>query len=112
MLDRSAPLPSTAAMGAGIGSHDRLVSFLAHRQFMYLAKQESEGQDGGDDENLIESRLGDLSLEGGGAHVGFNGRWNKKADTCYCWWVGGTLAVRGPLGRPKLCLVTACADAD
>jgi hypothetical protein len=30
-------------------------------------------------------------------HVGFNGRWNKKADTCYCWWVGGALSVSSDL---------------
>ena len=26
--------------------------------------------------------------------AGFNGRCNKVADTCYSFWVGGTLAVR------------------
>ncbi|MCJ1391153.1 hypothetical protein MMC18_004015 [Xylographa bjoerkii] len=26
--------------------------------------------------------------------VGFSGRCNKFADTCYSWWAGGTLAVR------------------
>ena len=26
--------------------------------------------------------------------AGFNGRYNKVADTCYSWWVGGSLAVR------------------
>lgn len=26
--------------------------------------------------------------------AGFNGRCNKTADTCYSWWVGGSLAVR------------------
>lgn len=29
-------------------------------------------------------------------YVGFNGRCNKIADTCYCWWVGGTLSVFPP----------------
>lgn len=28
--------------------------------------------------------------------VGFNGRCNKIADTCYSWWVGASLAVRTP----------------
>lgn len=41
------------------------------------------------EENFIESEIGETEL----GHVGFNGRWNKKADTCYCWWVGGTLEV-------------------
>lgn len=26
--------------------------------------------------------------------AGFNGRQNKPADTCYCFWVNGTIAVR------------------
>ena len=26
--------------------------------------------------------------------IGFNGRCNKFADTCYCFWAGGTLGVR------------------
>ena len=25
--------------------------------------------------------------------AGFNGRCNKPADTCYCWWNGATLKV-------------------
>ena len=25
--------------------------------------------------------------------AGFNGRCNKAADTCYAWWVGGSLGV-------------------
>jgi geranylgeranyl transferase type-1 subunit beta len=28
--------------------------------------------------------------------VGFNGRCNKIADTCYSWWVGASLVVRIP----------------
>lgn len=28
---------------------------------------------------------------------GFNGRENKPADTCYSWWVGGSLAILGKL---------------
>lgn len=49
-----------------------------------------------DEENLLEARLEDLSLEDGCKHVGYNGRWNKKADTCYCWWAVGTLTVSNP----------------
>ena len=36
----------------------------------------------------LESHMQDLSS------AGFNGRCNKVADTCYAWWVGGTLSVR------------------
>ncbi|KAJ9303482.1 hypothetical protein DTO217A2_7072 [Paecilomyces variotii] len=30
-------------------------------------------------------------------YAGFNGRENKVADTCYCFWVSGTLAMMGRL---------------
>jgi geranylgeranyl transferase type-1 subunit beta len=33
--------------------------------------------------------------------VGFNGRCNKIADTCYSWWVGASLAVSLILPNPK-----------
>ena len=38
------------------------------------------------------------------AHAGFNGRCNKIADTCYAFWVGGSLAVKGiPSFRVNSC---------
>ena len=36
--------------------------------------------------------------------TGFNGRLNKIADTCYCFWVTGALGVRETLiSNPSLC---------
>ena len=36
---------------------------------------------------------------------GFQGRTNKVADTCYSWWVGGTLKILGQYGlvSPDIC---------
>ena len=37
--------------------------------------------------------------------LGFNGRCNKIADTCYAWWVGASLSVRtspSPAARPLI----------
>ena len=34
--------------------------------------------------------------------AGFNGRLNKLADTCYCFWVTGTLGVSIPFNAPTL----------
>jgi geranylgeranyl transferase type-1 subunit beta len=99
MLDRplhSSEPAATSAVDAGIPDRKRLLRFLAGRQFTYL-EHEEEGQDhdeDGDIENFIEAKMGSLNLEEGSRHVGLNGRWNKKADTCYTWWVAGTLAVR------------------
>lgn len=81
------------ALERGIAERDTLLKFLSHRQFPYLAQAEEDEEE--EAENLIELELGKLSLETGCRHVGYNGRWNKKADTCYCWWTGGTLSVRG-----------------
>lgn len=100
MLDRP-PSPSSpregAALRQGVADRQGLISFLVHRQFTYLAQEEEDEEEG---ENYVESRLGELSLSEGCGHVGYNGRWNKKADTCYCWWVAGTLAV-GTLPRSR-----------
>lgn len=105
MLDRplhSTEAGSTAAVEKGIPDRQRLMRFLAGRQFTYLEKEEEneDETEDGEQENYIEAKMGSLSLEEECPHVGFNGRWNKKADTCYCWWVGGTLAVSYPSTLP------------
>jgi geranylgeranyl transferase type-1 subunit beta len=95
MLDRppSSTLPhKSEAVSRGVPDRDALIRFLVHRQFSYLASREQDESD--DDENYIQAKLGELGLADQCAHVGYNGRWNKKADTCYTWWVAGTLKVR------------------
>jgi geranylgeranyl transferase type-1 subunit beta len=93
MLDRHSDSLATGetrrALDRGVADRERLLRFLAHRQFKYLSKQE-EAEDS--TVNYLEAKLGDLSLEGI-PYTGFNGRWNKKADTCYTWWACGTLKV-------------------
>ncbi|KAG6004404.1 hypothetical protein E4U21_001124 [Claviceps maximensis] len=96
MLDR--PASSTCshvrsvAIEKGVPDRAALIRFLVHRQFNYLAQKEDADFES-DNQNFIETKLGALSLENGCSHVGWNGRWNKKADTCYCWWVAGTLSM-------------------
>lgn len=85
-LDSTSAHPPESALNQGIPNREGLLQFLASRQFAYLAKEEEEDEV---EENFLESKLGETNY----GHVGFNGRWNKKADTCYCWWVGGTLSV-------------------
>ncbi|KAJ4244394.1 geranylgeranyl transferase type-1 subunit beta [Fusarium torreyae] len=87
-LDSTSTHPPEEALKEGISNRDGLLQFLASRSFVYLVKEEEEDEV---EENFIESKNGELDY----GHVGFNGRWNKKADTCYCWWVGGTLAMLG-----------------
>ncbi len=87
----------------GVADRAALLKFLAGRQFAYQARDEDEASD--DEENFIEAKMESLNLEEGCRYGGFNGRWNKKADTCYCWWVAGTLAVCSP---PLNCLLCFC----
>ncbi|KAJ4200247.1 geranylgeranyl transferase type-1 subunit beta [Fusarium falciforme] len=87
-LDSTSAHPPESALEQGIPNREGLLQFLASRQFAYLAKEEEEDEV---EENFLASKLGETNY----GHVGFNGRWNKKADTCYCWWVGGTLAMLG-----------------
>ncbi|KAG5926479.1 hypothetical protein E4U42_003278 [Claviceps africana] len=96
MLDRPPSATSShtnsAAIAKGVPDRAALIRFLVHRQFNYLV-QEEEADSDSDNQNFIEPKLGALSLENSCTHVGWNGRWNKKADTCYCWWVAGTLSM-------------------
>ncbi|EXL95022.1 terpenoid cyclases/protein prenyltransferase alpha-alpha toroid [Fusarium oxysporum II5] len=87
-LDSTSPHPPEEALKRGVPDREGLLHFLASRSFAYLAKEEEEDEV---EENFLESKTGEFDL----GHIGFNGRWNKKADTCYCWWVGGTLAMLG-----------------
>jgi len=86
-------------MKDGLPRQDDMIKFLAYRQFPYLA-QEEEDQSDEDEENMIQQNLESLSLTDDCPHVGYNGRWNKKADTCYCWWTGGALKVSIVFLRP------------
>ena len=93
----SAQPPGTATK-QGIGNKDALLKFLAGRYFAYRAQEEEDAEANEEEEenvNYIEAELGSLSLEGTCKHIGYNGRWNKKADTCYYWWVVATLSMLG-----------------
>jgi geranylgeranyl transferase type-1 subunit beta len=91
--DSKASHPSKA-LQAGIRSIPKLAHWLASRQFAYLDAQEEDDQD--DPVNFTQPLdLSALSLEENLRHVGYNGRSNKVADTCYCWWVGASLDMLG-----------------
>ena len=46
----------------------------------------------------MPSSLASLTLSDNITHIGYNGRCNKIADTCYCWWVTGALSILGESG--------------
>ncbi|OAA60882.1 Terpenoid cylases/protein prenyltransferase alpha-alpha toroid [Cordyceps fumosorosea ARSEF 2679] len=83
----------TEAADKHIPDTAQLLKFLAHRQFVYHAEDEMDQDE--DEENYVEKELAQLQLDQPPALVGCNGRWNKKADTCYFWWAGGALSLLG-----------------
>ncbi|KAF4835728.1 Geranylgeranyl transferase type-1 subunit beta [Colletotrichum tropicale] len=96
LLDRPPSQGATphrsATVEKGLADVELLVKFLVYRQFDYFEKEEDEE----DDPNFVlPDALGQLTLDENTRFVGFNGRCNKVADTCYCWWVGGTLQMLG-----------------
>jgi geranylgeranyl transferase type-1 subunit beta len=62
-----------------------LLRFLTSRQTNLL-----EIEDDASDNVSESSYTDDMSQL---IYVGFNGRCNKVADTCYSWWIGATLKV-------------------
>lgn len=93
-VDISPPGP---ILKGAISNLPALLKFLAFRQFLYLESDDDDDDDEVDEDQGpdIEEPLGDLTLDDN-TLAGFNGRWNKNADTCYCFWVGGTLSVGVP----------------
>lgn len=79
------------------------MKFLAHRQFRYVGPGEDDDSDASIADDQLPEALCGLSLDETSC-VGFNGRCNKVADTCYCWWVGGTLSVSLPV-QPQLAVI-------
>ncbi|ROT37057.1 type-1 proteins geranylgeranyltransferase subunit beta [Sodiomyces alkalinus F11] len=96
-LEKDGEPEENGPLDRGIPHFDALVKFLVDRQFAFLESPQGHGDDSEDDQDSVNfalpSALEDLSLEENTTFVGFNGRCNKVADTCYCWWVGGTLSV-------------------
>ena len=77
------------------------------RQIEYITEEDDEDEEEGGQPHFEKQRdassgtyresteplsLDDLSLHGS-PFVGFNGRCNKRVDTCYAFWVTGSLDV-------------------
>ena len=90
----------------GLSSVEGTVKWLVERQTPFFHDEEdSEEEERGNGQGLegglgidgtAKGRTNDLQpLEI--TYAGFSGRRNKLADTCYSFWVGGSLAVRPPV---------------
>ncbi|KAK1707447.1 prenyltransferase and squalene oxidase [Colletotrichum lupini] len=92
--DQSGTPHDSQILQQGVPDASLLVKFLVYRQFEYLEKEDDS--DDPDHANFaLPASLSELTLDPNLRFVGFNGRCNKVADTCYCWWVGGTLQMLG-----------------
>lgn len=84
----------------GIGDIPGFISFLVSRQFAYLDAKEKKAEEDEEDPETANFQMAGLSLSephDDTNHIGFNGRCNKVADTCYTWWVLGSLSILGVL---------------
>ncbi|KAL1895922.1 geranylgeranyl transferase type-1 subunit beta [Sporothrix stenoceras] len=77
----------------GIADLPGLLRWLGSRTFLYKT-----GDDSDEEEEWHESIVTDVTPESllqPACHplLGFNGRCNKHADSCYTWWTVGTLAI-------------------
>lgn len=87
----------------GIGDIPGFISFLVSRQFAYLEAQEKKAEENDEDPETANFQMAGLSLsepDEDFRHIGYNGRCNKVADTCYTWWVLGSLSILGVLDQP------------
>lgn len=83
----------------GISNHEDLVRWLVQRQVPFEERHIMDDEEwadilatGTDAEKAagIEIKLG---ADGKPIWAGFHGRCNKKADTCYSFWIGGALSI-------------------
>jgi geranylgeranyl transferase type-1 subunit beta len=86
----------------GLSSIDATTHWLLSRQTAEL-ELPGEEQDSSSDDEADEQDDDTIRW------AGFNGRCNKIADTCYAWWIGGSLAIlnrlhliNAPLSRDYL----------
>jgi len=104
-LDR---LPNSSAKtkdsgnSLGLTNLPATIRWLVSRQLQYQNVDEDSEDEGSQFQKRpdalsgiyanIEPSLDNLSIQED-MFVGFNGRTNKRADTCYAFWVGASLAV-------------------
>ncbi|KAJ4417669.1 geranylgeranyl transferase type-1 subunit beta [Gnomoniopsis sp. IMI 355080] len=103
---------ASKAVQEGIADRKGFVGWLASRQFAYLAGESEAGDEDEDDDDPATAnfRLAELSLSDSVTmpqFIGFNGRCNKVADTCYTWWTLGSLAVLNLPDAPDAAAVQA-----
>jgi geranylgeranyl transferase type-1 subunit beta len=97
------------AEGDGKVSSDTLIRWLLQRQTTYIEDPDNNDDDDEDDDAGARYAAASEAIKNeetklvthpypwaiSSEVVGFNGRPNKIADTCYCWWNVGSLSILG-----------------
>ncbi|KAF8252757.1 terpenoid cyclases/Protein prenyltransferase [Wilcoxina mikolae CBS 423.85] len=82
---------------SGLQSVEGLTRWLVHRQVPFEKKDEMDEDDWqyiqkyGTEEEKADGTKVELGTDGRPIWGGFHGRCNKKADTCYSFWIGASL---------------------
>jgi len=82
---------SSDAVRTAFPDSSSIIHWLVSRQFAYVEPDED------DDADTPNFTFSSLSMTDSTPCVAFNGRCNKVADTCYCWWVSGALSILPPV---------------
>ncbi|ERS95663.1 hypothetical protein HMPREF1624_07737 [Sporothrix schenckii ATCC 58251] len=82
----------------GIADIPALLRWLGSRSFLYKTKSDDDDDDEEEEEEWHESIVTNVTpdtLLQSACHplLGFNGRCNKHADSCYTWWAVGSLTI-------------------
>lgn len=97
-LEGQTQITESKAVQQGIADREQFISFLVSRSFAYTSSPSTEDDDDDEDDDPATANfhLADLSLSDNqqdAEFIGFNGRCNKVADTCYTWWTLGALSI-------------------
>jgi geranylgeranyl transferase type-1 subunit beta len=84
-------------LGKAFPDLSSITHWLVSRQFAYV----EPSTDADDDPDTSNFAFASLAITSHPHHVAFNGRCNKVADTCYCWWVSGALSLLPPVESSK-----------
>jgi len=86
----------------GLSAHANILRWLTSRQVPSQAQDELRDEEyksqiaNGEEQDFTAGAAISYGTDGRPLWAGFNGRCNKKTDTCYSFWVCGSLDVNLP----------------
>lgn len=86
--------PAAARANAILGNSTHCIRWMMERQTTVIFEEAEAWEEGSDGDQTNEDDLRNRYFAPADV-VGFSGRDNKIADTCYCFWNAGALAILG-----------------